>query len=168
MAFAGALTGRMYQARGRISRQGGFTFVEFMVVGLVFAIIATIALPSFQNMTASSNLRSTTTDLITAINAARAEAVNLRAEITLRPRNGTDWSTGWVIDYEAGGIQQTNQEFQPSANVTVQTIEGDNVIFRPNGTASREMDFRVCGSNGGRRVQVTRVGRVTNVEQACS
>lgn len=152
---------------GHPGQQGGFTLIELLVVSVILAIVAGVAVPSFRNMSANSNLRTTTVDLTTAINVARAEAVNRRGNVALRALDGSDWSSGWVLDYSVGGIDEQNQEFLPATGVSIQSGDSD-VTFRPNGTASREIEFRICGKNdNGRLVEVTRVGRVSNVEQRC-
>lgn len=146
-------------------RTAGFTLVELVMVLVIFGVVTAFALPGFQNMRASSNLRATTTDLLMAAHTARASAVDQRGDVELRPRDGADWTSGWVVDYAGGDIDEENVGFVPAGDVTVQG--GDPVVFRRNGTAGAEAEFIVCGKNDGRRVVISRVGRVTSTEHNC-
>ncbi|WP_223428200.1 GspH/FimT family pseudopilin [Alcanivorax limicola] len=157
------------RATARLSaRQRGVTLVELVVTLVVASITLAIAVPSFNNLNASANMRSTATDLISAINGARADAVNLRGQVTLRPITGSDWSSGWVIDYSSGTLNEENREFLPARGVTV-SEESDiaSLVFLPNGTVNTQARFELCGPNDGRLIDVSRVGRISNTNQSC-
>ena len=167
-----AVSGRLTQARGASAclsaRQRGVTLVELVVTLIVASITLAIAVPSFNNLTASSNMRSTSSDLISAINGARADAVNRRGQVTLRPITGGDWSSGWVIDYTSGTLDEENREFLPARGVTIsEASDITSLVFLPNGTVNTQAQFELCGPNDGRLIDVSRVGRISNTNQSC-
>lgn len=84
--------------------QRGFTLVELMVAIAVLAILLGIAAPSFRDMTASSDLRSTSNELITTLAQARSEAIKRGGRVTVcMSANGTactnvgGWEQGWIM-----------------------------------------------------------------------
>jgi len=77
-----------------MQRERGFTVLELMVTLVVAAIVLSLAVPSFQRTVANNAVRSTTSDLVSALNAARAESMSSRAMVTVSPQGG-DWGNGW-------------------------------------------------------------------------
>lgn len=59
----------------------GFTLVELMVTIFVAAILMAIAVPSFRNITTSSRLTTTANSLVSALHAARMEAIKRNADV---------------------------------------------------------------------------------------
>ncbi|WP_232802412.1 GspH/FimT family pseudopilin [Alloalcanivorax mobilis] len=142
----------------------GFTIIELMVTVAVAGVLLAIAVPSFRTLTANNALRSTASDLVTALHTARAQAVNLRAEVRLSASGG-DWSDGWLIDYPAGSVE-TDQSFTAAGGVAVSEDSGlDELIFAPSGMIDNAALFIVCdGRSGetGRRIRLGRFGRIEN------
>lgn len=77
-------------------RTRGFTLLELLITLAVVAILAAIAVPSFQNMIATQQVRSAASDLVSALNFARSEAVKRNATVTVTPAAG-GWTDGWTI-----------------------------------------------------------------------
>jgi type IV fimbrial biogenesis protein FimT len=61
--------------------QAGFTLVELMVTIFVAAILIAIAVPSFKSVTTSSRLTTTANSLVSALHAARMEAIKRNADV---------------------------------------------------------------------------------------
>ncbi|MDF1822497.1 MAG: GspH/FimT family pseudopilin [Alcanivoracaceae bacterium] len=152
------------------NRQRGFSFIELMLTVAIFAIIVSIGLPAFNDATANSNLRSATMDMVTTINTARAQAVTLRQEITLRPIDNADWVNGWVLEYPAGSTEE-DQQFVPDSRVQITEANGlTNIRFLTSGLVSDPMDFTICdyrAGETGRQLQVSKLARVERTEVAC-
>jgi type IV fimbrial biogenesis protein FimT len=74
----------------------GFTLVELLVTIVVAAILLAVAVPSFRDYQASQQVRSTTADLVSAINLARSEAVKRMASTSVSPASG-GWVNGWSV-----------------------------------------------------------------------
>lgn len=86
----------------RITR--GFTLIELMVSIAVLAILLAIAAPNFRGMTASSDLRGTSNELITTLAQARSEAIKRGGRVTVcMSADGAaciatgGWEQGWIM-----------------------------------------------------------------------
>lgn len=155
------------------SRQAGFSLIELVIAVSVAAIVLAFSIPAFTNSTANANLRSTTMDLIASINGARAEAVNLRADITLESASGDgSWaSDGWKYDHPNEG----DREFRARGQVTVSEVNSiDSVVFSSAGSmqvsGASQLQFHICDHRPGitgREITVNRFGRLTNEDYAC-
>ena len=102
-----------------LRHQTGFTLIELIVSILIVAITAAIAVPAFNEMQARGAIRATASDFVTAVNVARVQAVSLRTTLTLKPVSGSNWSSGWVIEYPATVTTEQNQTFLPSGTSTL-------------------------------------------------
>lgn len=63
-------------------RSSGFTLIELVVTLTVAAVLAAIAIPSFQNMMLSNRLSTSANAMVNALNLAKSEAVKRNANIT--------------------------------------------------------------------------------------
>ncbi len=88
---------------------GGFTLIELMVTITVLAILAVFAFPSFQTTIRNNRVLSDTTNLTTAINQARTEAVTRKQQVTICASsdgatctNTATWSGGWIVFIDSG------------------------------------------------------------------
>jgi type IV fimbrial biogenesis protein FimT len=79
----------------------GFTLVELVATLGVFAIVMSIAVPSFRSFTAAQSIRTAGFTLTSSLVLARSEAVKRNQTVTLSPV-GANWSHGWILS--AGGV----------------------------------------------------------------
>lgn len=80
-----------------IPRQArGFTMTELVTALSITAILATIAVPAFNELIASQRALTTASDLYVALAKARSQAVTLNTSVTLQANAG-GWNAGWQI-----------------------------------------------------------------------
>ena len=89
-------------------RQSGFTMVELMVTIAIVAILAALALPSFQQSLRSNRVATATNEMIGALSLARGEAIRNNGGGAVCPStNGTAcggaWSDGWLVWADTNG-----------------------------------------------------------------
>jgi type IV fimbrial biogenesis protein FimT len=112
----------------------GFSLIELMVLVVIIGIIATIGVPSYQNMMERGRVTSASNNLLGAMQLARSEAATRRTNVTVCASSnqsscsGNDWSTGGLVitadDEVVRLIPATN-------NVA---ITGAAITFRSDGT----------------------------------
>lgn len=104
----------------------GFSLIELLVVIAIVAVLAALAVPSFQGLIASSNLTSTTNDLIATLARAKSDAVRRGKRVTvcmsadgLTCTTTGDWSQGWIT---------FNDDDHADANATVESTNDITAI----------------------------------------
>ena len=79
------------------TRELGFTLIELMVTVSIAAILMMVAAPSFVSYQRNSELSSITNTFLSAINAARGEAMKRNMYAGISPRDSSNWSSGWIV-----------------------------------------------------------------------
>jgi type IV fimbrial biogenesis protein FimT len=169
--------------------QWGFTFVEMAVTLVVLAIAAGFAIPAYQQMTIESAIRGTTSDLVAALNTARAESRSLRVCATVA---GTD--EGWSLTYPdatstdavaakcpavPAGMTVTKHTWQQSSNrqrLDVKDSGGNEVegfTFQPNGfiyEAGAPFILKVCDPRyvEGQKITLQKSGQLETTDVDCT
>ena len=75
----------------------GFTLIELMVTVALVAILMAVAVPSVTTFQRNAQLTSFSNTLLSAINAARGEAMKRGQSAMVVPVDGSNWSSGWVV-----------------------------------------------------------------------
>ncbi|OEZ52302.1 type II transport protein GspH [Janthinobacterium sp. MP5059B] len=77
----------------------GYTLPELLAVLAIAALLAAVAMPSLQQVLARQQVRTAATDLFSAIELTRAQAMARGQRVLLMPAGagGVDWRTGWLI-----------------------------------------------------------------------
>ncbi|PKO39027.1 MAG: hypothetical protein CVU33_06565 [Betaproteobacteria bacterium HGW-Betaproteobacteria-6] len=120
-------------------RQSGLTLVELMVTLAVLAILLSIAVPSFQSAIATSQLTSSTNDLIATLAQARMEALRQGKRVTVCiSSNGTQCATSGT--WQQGWITFTDT----TRSGTTANVDNGEAILHSNG--ARQGDISVAGS----------------------
>lgn len=78
------------------SFKNGFTLIELMVTIAILAIIATIAVPSFQSIIERNRTVTQANNFLSAVQLARSEAVKRRDTVTLTADSG-NFENGWCV-----------------------------------------------------------------------
>jgi type IV fimbrial biogenesis protein FimT len=147
----------------------GVTLIEMMVAISILAILLAIAVPSFSESRLSSQLRSSSTELIASANLAKSEAIKRNAPANLCV--STDgltcgaggWEQGWIVI--AGGSVIRVQSAAPNGF----RISGAaaTVTFQPTGVGATPATLTICRATPSagsqeRVVTIDAAGRVTS------
>lgn len=136
----------------RMSRMGGFTLIELMIVVAVVAIVAAIAFPSFQSTIRNNRIATTTNQLTAAVALARGEAVRTtRGAGICASANGSscavsdDWTSGWLVWSDVNG----NGTFDPAVDTPLRYMQGNPAVVVTGPSAAADMRFDARGRLGG-------------------
>lgn len=77
-------------------RARGFTMTELVATVSIAAILATLAVPAFNELIASQRALTCASDVYIALAKTRSEAVTLNNNVTLQAKAG-GWNAGWQI-----------------------------------------------------------------------
>lgn len=147
-----------------MNRIHAFTLIEMLVTIAIVAILAAVALPSYQSIISSGEQKAAVTALIGSLHFARSEAVKRSQAVVLCTssdnENCTDdtlWSDGWIIFVDAdndsdfsSGDEIIKIEQAQGRNVAISTPSNLEKTFRyrSNGQGSTSGLFTVCDSRG--------------------
>ncbi|MQP76910.1 prepilin-type N-terminal cleavage/methylation domain-containing protein [Stenotrophomonas sp. MYb238] len=133
------------------SKGAGFTLIELMVTVAVLAIIATIAVPAMQGLIAANRLSAASTELVTALQLARSEAIRRNAPVMVcasddgtNCENSTEWSR-WIVtgtDNATGNAEV----IRDSAVTGDMQVAGPaaGIRFRPTGLLDAQAAVTLC------------------------
>lgn len=169
-------------SRGRCS---GMTLIELVAALGVMAVLLVAALPSWQSLTARTQLTTAKNSLVLGLQRARMEAVARGREQVLCPsrdglrcEDGSDWSNGWLLysdDNRNGRFDPVerlllSQSLDPEL-VSVRSTSGRRrIVYRSMGEApGTNVTFVICSrqrAEHGGQVIVSNSGRVRTLSFA--
>jgi type IV fimbrial biogenesis protein FimT len=112
----------------------GFTMVELMATLALFAILLTIAAPSFREYTANQAIKAAGFTLASDLVYTRSEAVTRNTNVTIAPIGG-DWTRGWTVSVVAPA-QTLRQATALGHGVKVDTSAPAAITFDATGRVS--------------------------------
>lgn len=158
-----------------ISKQGGqgFTLVELLVTIAVLTIIIAMGVPMYGQFTQGSAISSRSSELVSAMNYARSEAVGRRVVIRVAAIGGS-WDNGWEIHDDSLALMNPPQAtLLRTVNLSTSDVGID--ITEANGLLAFTYDrqgrisaptpaFTLCPGGGGdgpgRVFAISRFGRI--------
>ena len=141
----------------------GFTLIELLVTISIAVILLTVAAPSFITFLQNNRLSTQTTELVTALQYAKSEAIKRNTIVSVCPVAGattvctggaTAWSNGWTVmtDPNNDCVKDTGDEvlraWPAVDNVSVCFNAGTSVSLLYNGMTSNFGTFRLCDDRG--------------------
>jgi len=166
-------------SRGQVR---GFTLIELMVTVAVLAILAAIALPSFQQTLRSNRVATSANSLIGSLALARSEAIrSTHGAAVCSSTNGTacggTWSDGYLVwaDTNGDGALAANEavlKFNRGNGDIAIAGPGNAIRFDSRGRAAANAALTLrpptCGSAQlQRQIDVTITGQVKTTKQDC-
>ena len=165
-------------------RQSGVTMIELVIGLTIAAILATIAAPSFSRFINDTRQSSTITELVSALNHARSEAIKRNTWVLVCPRDatgndcGTNWTNGWVVchvDTSASESCSASTTDNPNPIAIHQainlnlTLTGSTAIirFNPNGTQGNggAATLTLNGTWSGAQSKVSRIAATGHISR---
>lgn len=119
--------------------QQGFTIIELMIAVVVLAIVSAIAIPSFTQFVANTQIRTTSESIRNGIQLARAEAVKRNAQVRFTLANNASWQFGCVtvVAVTCPAIIQSKAAREGgSSKITINITGANNVTFTSLGIAT--------------------------------
>lgn len=81
----------------RTQASRGFTLIELMVTVAIVTLLMLVAMPSLTTFKRNAELTSATNTLLSAINAARGEAMKRGRYAMVTPTDGSTWNNGLIV-----------------------------------------------------------------------
>lgn len=135
----------------------GFTLIELIITVTVLAIIATMAVPSFNHMILRQNLKKSTQELTQVLADARAKAALERREITVRLNTTLSANT------------PTQLNWAPNGKVILKTGSPTSIVFLPTGlvkNATNDTSFTLCEQNSGTLSKTISISKMGTIQQS--
>ena len=153
------------------SEQSGFTVMELMITVTILAIMAAIALPSFQSVLEGRRLVGAAENLFADLQFARSESIKRNEVIRFQATTGASWCFG-VDDDDGAACDCTSNACEIDAApknvvaadyVDIQMSVGGVVEFDPRQgmpDTAQTYTFRVGAAGRTKSVTVNAIGRV--------
>lgn len=157
----------------------GFTTVELVVTLSIFAILASMAAPSFTAMVAKYRISTDHNSFVADLVLARSEAVRRGANVSVCQSNngttctGTGWGTGRVVFVDGGSAGQidgndTILKVSPAISIgtTMTPSFTDSFIqYGSNGVVSTSGTVLTCRTGyAGLQLSIQKVGRIGTIK----
>lgn len=150
-----------------MGRTRGFTLIELMVTVVMVAILATVAVPSFQQIRIGNQLASDVNSVLAGLHYARSEAVKRRASVELHIV--TD-GIAWTYEVRREGSEDPLQVRGASGNRVALSASESPVEFnhlgRAAGSCADGCRLELSVADECRAIRVNQLGNIRREECA--
>ncbi|MEJ8856616.1 GspH/FimT family pseudopilin [Variovorax robiniae] len=148
----------------------GFTAIELLIVVMVVAILATLALPSFNSVVARYRVRTAVEDVTATIYFARSEAIKRGGGVVLRKSTqagcsapeAKNWSCGWMVYADLNG----NGTYEPNADQLLQSTPAPRGVAVSNNNGTSYLRLNQWGEISGMGALGVVIGPAGNADAA--
>jgi type IV fimbrial biogenesis protein FimT len=125
----------------------GFTLIEAMIAVTLMALLAMLAVPSFNAAVLSGQLRASANNLVASAHLARSEGIKRNSVVTLcASSNGTSciaggWEQGWVV---LSGTTVLERQLGAPEGLKISAGGITSLSFQPTGAGATAATFTVC------------------------
>ncbi|MBG6075502.1 GspH/FimT family pseudopilin [Polaromonas sp. CG_9.11] len=137
----------------------GFTLIELMVTLAIGVILTMVAIPSMTTYKRNAELTSATNTLLSAINAARGEAMKRGMNAMVLPVDGTNWSSGWVVFVDTDRSQTYSNNID--STILAQGSPASYITVTGNQTAGLASPYVLFDSSGYSKTKAGGFGALT-------
>ncbi|RKP51270.1 GspH/FimT family pseudopilin [Trinickia fusca] len=183
-----ALSKESYTRRRRC---GGFTLAELLVVTTLIALMAVAASPSFLAWQTRDRVDASARALVASLAYAKSEAMRRGTRVVVcrldaaercaaraaRDRGGVEWTAGWAVVADVGGLATILRRYLPEGPVLVKSSAAEvgftppvgQVIggFRRFEISSRSASMQGRRPDSSRCVYIAAGGRARFVDGSC-
>lgn len=138
----------------------GFTLIELMVTLTIVAVLLLVTIPSLVIYKRNAELTSATNTLLSAINAARTEAMKRGMYAMVVPTaNGSNWNSGWVVFVDVNRTRVYDSSVDTT--VMVQSALSSYMTVSGNGSAADSPPYIMFDASGYSRLKNGGFGALT-------